>query len=300
MRFPYPLLFACSTCSGVPPFRKSLIYKGFSDGVSWNTDSVPACSKVFHVFRFRRIHRAGEMAANPRQPWPAADSGCSTSAPAAGARLNAPARRKAPQRRPGRPRFGTTTGSPSPAGPWAPQRSAAPAPTTEQARAAGARRRVQTGSRPASIERRAALVLLGLALEPATIRTACASSWGAAGLDARPHLVQRLGIPPAGADVRPEQLAPNAAQPAPSEHHAVNPSSAGQRLTAWCRPARCAAGDHPHDTSTRHDRQKAGTRGGKAPALACWPAVRRPAPAKGDTWARERSGAIAGPGGGHA
>lgn len=218
MRFPYPLLFACSTCSGVPLFRKPLIYKGLSDAPSWNTDSVPACSKVFHVFRFRRIHRAGEMAANPRQPWPAADSRCSTSAPAAGARLNAPARRKAPQPRPGRARFGTTTGSPSPAGPWSPRRSAAPAPATEQARATGARRRAQ----PASIERRAALVLLGLALEPATIRTTCANSWGTAGLDARPHLVQPLGCPAAGADAHPEQLAPNAAQPAPSEHHAVN------------------------------------------------------------------------------
>ncbi len=155
---------------------------------------------------------------------------------------------------------------------------------------------MQTGSRPASIERRAALVLLGLALEPATIRTACASSWGAAGLDARPHLVQRLGIPPAGADVRPEQLAPNAAQPAPSEHHAVNPSSTGQRLTALRRPAHCAAGDHQHDTETRHDRQKAGTQGGKAPALTCWPDVRRPAPAKGRAGARERRGTVTGRG----
>ncbi len=131
MRYPYPLFFACSTCSGVPPFHNSLIYKGFADGARWNTDSVPACSKVFHVFRFRRIHRAGEMAANPRQPWPAANSGRSTSAPAAGAQLDAPARRNAPRRRPGRARFGTTTDSPSPAGPWSPRGSTAPAPAPE-------------------------------------------------------------------------------------------------------------------------------------------------------------------------
>lgn len=43
-------------------------------------------------------------------------------------------------------------------------------------------------------------------------------------------------------------------------------------------------------------RQKAGTRGGKAPALACWPAVRRPAPANGNTWAREGRGAVMGHG----
>lgn len=299
MRYPYPLFFACSTCSGVPPFRKPLIYKDLTNGASWNTDSVPACSKVFHVFRFRRIHRAGEMAANPRQPWPAADSGCSTSAPAAGARLDAPARRNAPQRRPGRPQFGTTTGSPSPAGPWSPWRSAAPAPATEQARAVGARRGVQTASRPASIERRAALALRGLSLEQATIRTACASSRGAAGLDARPHLVQRPGSPPAGASASPEQLAPNAAQPAPGAHRVVNPCSTGQRLTDLAQPARCAAGDHQHDTGNRHDRQKAGTRGSKAPALTCWPAVRRQVPAKGRAGARERRGAITGRGGKH-
>lgn len=67
--YPYRLVFACSTCSGVPPFRKSLIYKGFTAGASWNTDSVPACSKVFQVFRFRGAQRIGEQAENPRQSW---------------------------------------------------------------------------------------------------------------------------------------------------------------------------------------------------------------------------------------
>ncbi len=71
--YPYRLVFACSTCSGVPPLRKSLIYKGFTAGASWNTDSVPACSKVFQVFRFRGAQRIGEQAANPRQPW---DTAC--------------------------------------------------------------------------------------------------------------------------------------------------------------------------------------------------------------------------------
>ena len=67
--YPYRLIFACSTCSGVPLLHKSLIYKGFNAGVSWNTDSVPACSKVFQVFRFWGAQRIGEQAANPRQPW---------------------------------------------------------------------------------------------------------------------------------------------------------------------------------------------------------------------------------------
>ncbi len=67
--YPYRLVFACSTCSGVPAFSKLLIYKGLIVFASWNTDSVPACSKVFQVFRFRGAQRIGEQAANPRQPW---------------------------------------------------------------------------------------------------------------------------------------------------------------------------------------------------------------------------------------
>lgn len=63
------LFLRCSTCSGVPSFLNPLIYKRLTDGARRNTDSVPACSKVFHVFRFKHSRRDREQAENPRQPW---------------------------------------------------------------------------------------------------------------------------------------------------------------------------------------------------------------------------------------
>lgn len=85
----YRLVFACSMCSGVPQKCKSLILNGFVWCFSWNTDSVPACSKVFH---FRLLQQNAERTAKPRQLWSAANSGGSTPEPAAGIASCAPTR----------------------------------------------------------------------------------------------------------------------------------------------------------------------------------------------------------------
>lgn len=139
MRYPYPLFFACSTCSGVPPLYKLLIFNDFiknQGGTAIAFRRVPTCSRCSASSPSRQHP---EQAANPRRPWPVDEPGNRMSAPAADALPDARAHRNARCRRPDLPRFGTTTHRPSPAGQWSPWRSVPPAPAGRPARPVGAR-----------------------------------------------------------------------------------------------------------------------------------------------------------------
>ena len=100
MRYPYPLFFACSTCSDVPPSRKPLIYKVSGSRADWNTDSVPPCSAMFRCSALAPLDGATGIACSPRLPWPAAGSAGSNWMHAASGQPLAPTRQNVQQPEP--------------------------------------------------------------------------------------------------------------------------------------------------------------------------------------------------------
>lgn len=71
MQIPASPIFGCSTCSGVPFLYNPLIPKGFINLTDWNTRHVPACSKVFQMFRLGARTQHDEVPEpKPASPFP--------------------------------------------------------------------------------------------------------------------------------------------------------------------------------------------------------------------------------------
>lgn len=239
MQIPSPLLFACSTCSGVPHFHSQLIYKGIMDWSSWNTCRVQTCSKVFRVFRFRRLRQHGEQAVNPRQQWIAANSGNQISATEAGASQDETTR----QTWPDRSRFDTTTHRHSPAGQWSPWRPVAPATAAESARAAGTNHQGQAAALSSGIKHCASMAPHRLRQAIPAIRATGVSLWGVAGLDAgqQPEQLPATSYSRTGACLRQLTLCYARQWLSPARLRQLAPSRRGRVKS----PMPCPIGNRP-------------------------------------------------------